>query len=124
MTSGQILYWMPNCDLRQRHVGLAATAKKEFKVDVNKLKPGELIMFINSRWTQFMVYCSNGILLHYRSPEGKHLNVKALQLVPKFMKNQRIDYGSALREAIEKEFRAKYPKLAKQEERLTLAAKR
>lgn len=116
MTSGRVMYWMPNADLRNRHDGLAIAAKKEFKVDVDKLKPGEMIMFINTAWTQFALFCAGNVLLHYKRPDGKHLNKRALMLVPQFMIGQKIDYTKALRVAIEKEYQQKHPRLFSQQE--------
>lgn len=113
---GMIFGWVPNADLRNRHLGLAEIAKTELKVKVEDLAPGEMVMFINTSWTQFVLYCANHILIHHKRPDGKHLNPKALMLVPQFMEGQRINYAAALKKVIAGEFKQRYPRLAKEQQ--------
>lgn len=114
LSSATIFGWVPRADLRCRHAGLAEIAKKELKLDVTKLKPGEMVMFINSSWTGFVLYCANNVLLHHKRPDGKTLNIKALMVVPQFMEGQRINYEAALKATIETEYQKRHPRLARQ----------
>lgn len=106
--NGKILHWVPDVYMGNAHEGLAAIAKKELKVNVSELKPGEFILFMNTRWTGFKVYCANHILLHYRSPDHRRLNAKAVLALPHFIKGQHINYDKALASTIRDEYGSRY----------------
>lgn len=105
-SGAKIVHWVPEADLRNSHDGLAQLAKKSLKVNVNELKVGECVMFINASWTAFKVYCANNIILHYKHPEGHRLNARAVTTVPMFMRGREINYTKALRHEV---LRTRYP---------------
>lgn len=93
----KIVRFIPHADLRCSHDGLAKLAKDELKVKVDDLKVGECVMFVNSAWTAFKIYCANNVILHYKDPRGHKLNVQAVYSgVPTFMKGREINYSKAL----------------------------
>lgn len=106
--TNKILHWLPDTDLRNGHAGLAELAKKKLKVDVDDLKVGEFVMFMNSHFTAFKIYCSHRVLLHYKEKDGARLNAKAILSLPHFISGQHINYDKALAAVITKEYGSRY----------------
>lgn len=109
-TLGKIFGWIPGADLRNRHDGLALIAKKELKIDVEALKPGEMIMFVNTSMNQLVLYCANNILIHYKRPGGALLNPRTYAIIPQFIRDQQVDYDGALRKVIEAQLKEQHPR--------------
>lgn len=91
-----------NADLRCSHEGLTIIAKKE-KIDVDKLVPGEYVIFINTQKNKVKLYAANQIVAYLRLPRG-HIDLRVIQLIPKaFESKGRIDYDQSLKEMLQRE---------------------
>lgn len=95
-----ILQIFHDTDLRNVHRGLAEIAKKH-KVDVNKLRDNEHLIFLNSAKTKIKLYSSHGLVSYYVSPSGK-LNLHMIDELPKAFGAQGFDWKKAERVALEK----------------------
>lgn len=102
LTTTKVIHWMPNTDMRNSHVGLAEIAKKELGVKVEDLKVGECVLFVNTSFNAFKIYCPNDFVLHYRHPKGHRLNARAVINVPHFMRGSHVNYDKALRAEVER----------------------
>lgn len=105
---GKVLHWVPDVHMYNGHEGLAAIARKELRIKVDELKPGEFVLFMNKSFTAFKVYAANNMILHHKSPTGSRLNAKAVLQLPHFIKGQHINYDKALAHVITAEYGSRY----------------
>ena len=108
ITDGKVLHWVPDTYMNNAHEGLAAIAKKELKVNVSDLRPGEFVLFMNARFTAFKVYGAGNMILHYRDPNNRRLNAKAVLQLPHFIRGQHINYDKSLTATITAEYSHRY----------------
>ena len=87
-----------NVSMINGHDGLHAVAKKE-KVDLGKLEPGELVIFLNERADKLKVYGANDVYAYYRSPKGR-LQAEMIQNIPKSFSGGRINFDEAVKTAL------------------------
>jgi len=104
--------WFFDTDLRNGHEGLAKVASKE-KYDVENLKCGQLVLFLNRKLNAMKIYTAAYGVLHHKNKEGRPYNFYALQLVPQFMNGASIGYDQALKAAVVKHFAKAYPDLSR-----------
>ncbi len=89
-----------NADLRNGHEGLAKMAK-EFKIDVEKLNPGEFVIFINAHKDRLKLYAANHVIAYLKAPKGGRLDLRTIQLIPEtFMAKGKIDYDADLKRVL------------------------
>lgn len=100
----RIIRYFPNTDLRNAHDGLRLIASKE-KIDVDGLKVGEFVIFVNSKQTVLKMYTLGGIIAHLKMPQGHRINPKTIAEIPRFFSGSRINYDAALREVMHREFK-------------------
>jgi hypothetical protein len=99
------IFW--DADMRCRHAGLAARAKKDAGINIQKLNPEQLLVFVNTRMNMLAVLGgvnekeSNGVLAVYKSPGGRKLYAGALKYIPaSFGSNGEINMNEATRKAL------------------------
>jgi len=91
-------------DLRCQHDGLTKLAHKQ-KVDVDKLKPGQHIIFINNALNKLKMYSSGNILSYLRLPNGR-IDLNTLGDIPRaFGSDMKTKYTSALKKQIERKLK-------------------
>lgn len=96
MSEPRLLRIFENADLRCAQDGLTELAKRH--VDASKIKPGELLVFINTDRTMVKVLASTGYGLcvtGYRSPSGR-LELRALRHLPAAFRGGELHYDKAL----------------------------
>lgn len=92
-------------DMRCRHDGLLARAKKERGFNRSDLGPGDMLAFINTKRDRIMVLAgldeddTYGVLGYYRSPHGR-IDELAIQYIPDAFAGGQINYNQALRKAL------------------------
>lgn len=95
--------------MRNRFDGLSEIAKKN-GIDVQKLKPGQFLVFINSEKTMITVYAANNIIASHRSTRGR-IDERAIALIPEtFLMKGRLDYDDALRDTLVQELSKRQPR--------------
>jgi hypothetical protein len=94
-----------NISMQNQHDGLAEIAM-ENDVDVKKLKPGQLVVFINSEKTKLKVFGANGVLAYFRSPHGR-IEMQMIQHIPEAFSGGGIDFKAALKVTLEQIFEKK-----------------
>jgi hypothetical protein len=105
--SSKVLQVFLGTDLRCTHLGLAEIAKRN-KVDVEKLIPGEYVLFLNNDKNKLKLYAANHIVAYLRLPGNQKLDMKTIALIPRaFHGSGRIDYNKALKEVLEEALRKK-----------------
>lgn len=89
-------------DMRCGHYGLNLIAKKR-RINLDKLKPGEMVVFINRYQDKAKVYTTGYSYVYMKLPNRQRINPGVIGLIPKFFNGNSIDYDSALRKVIERE---------------------
>lgn len=103
----QIVRVFPETNLINGHLGLSKIAK-DAKVDVNTLKDGEFLIFINKRQSAFKLYAAKQILVYYRHPKQHRMELQAIQYIPQiFQAKKRISYDEALTVLLKKKLTTK-----------------
>lgn len=101
-TSVTINYF-PETHLGQAHKGLSTLAKKK-KIDVDKLRPGEYVIFMNRRRNALKMFtCMNGIFHHKLPYESLRYDLRFIKLIPRFFNGKELNYDGALKEIIMKD---------------------
>ncbi|HNA61513.1 MAG TPA: hypothetical protein PKW79_00345 [Rhabdochlamydiaceae bacterium] len=77
----QILAIFHDVHMSLNHDGLSSIAKTK-NIDVNRLSPGQFVIFINKNKNRFKVYAPNSVLAYYRDPENRVITTQALQYIP------------------------------------------
>jgi hypothetical protein len=89
-------------DMRNQHDGLKEVAKAE-KVDLDKLSPGEHVVFINMAKDRLKMFSSGGVLSYLRSQTGK-LNMMVIEQIPQcFSAKRGVNWPKAQKLALEKQ---------------------
>lgn len=83
------------------HDGLHEIAKKEKKLDLDKLKVGEFVLFANRPFTAFKLFGAGNAFLYYRQEHP--LNPRALMRMVSCFDGVKFDYKKALQETILKQ---------------------
>lgn len=98
----KLVHFLTDVDLRNSHDGLAALAKKA-KINVEALKVGEFVLFINAKITAVKLYGANNWVSSYKHPQGHRLNPATLVNLPKFVEGGKISYPQALAAALKQQ---------------------
>lgn len=94
-------------DMRCLHEGLAALARAR-EVDVDRLEPGEFVLFLNAKKDRLKLYAPRHVLGYYRARTGERINLNTIPFIPQaFGATGRIDYDAALKKALEAQFARK-----------------
>ena len=97
MSANRIKHVFLNSDMRCGHRGLMLIARHKAKV-----KPGEHVVFVNSKRDKMKVLSAGGVLSYVCSPRGK-LSLETVQSIPAAFKvSGGFDYGKALKDVIVK----------------------
>lgn len=94
--------------MRLGHDGLIALAKTK-KIDINELKPGEALIFINTKRDRMKCFAWNKVVSFVRSVDiNRPIDVGVLDyLAQAFNENGVMDYPRALKEALEDKLKGK-----------------
>jgi len=57
------------------------------------LAAGEYAAFINRSWTATKVLGTNGLMLYWRSPDGRAMQPETLRMLPTILGGQRFGFG-------------------------------
>jgi hypothetical protein len=93
-----------NADLRCQHDGLTAIAKT-FGLNVNTLKCGEYVVFVNTRQSAIKMYAANNTVAHFKLPSDRKLDLRVIGLIPRFFNGSKVDYEGALKKVLETKVR-------------------
>jgi len=102
-TPNRIIRYFPNTHMGNAHHGLAEIAAQH-KININKLNPGEFVIFVNNDQTALKMFGPGNIIAHLRMPGSEKINPRVISMIPKFFNGTQIEYDKALREVIQKEF--------------------
>lgn len=98
MREGRVLRLIQNTDMRCGQDGLLDLCSA-FKVSAKELKPGELVVFVNSTHTMLKILASTGhgwTVTAYRSPRGR-LEMRAVKHIPScFTPGRQLHFDSAV----------------------------
>jgi hypothetical protein len=86
------------------HSGLYELAKKKLKIDIDTLKYGEFVLFINKPFNACKLMTSNNVIVYYRHPQNHRLDAKALKLIPDFFDGKSLNYPKALKRILKAEY--------------------
>lgn len=103
-----------NTHMGMGHVGLHAFCLKNFEMDLTKLKPGEVVVFLNRTKDKMKLIGASGKCLAYlRQPRGERIDLDAIQYLPQAFGGQGFDYDAALRKSLLAKLSNKYDRKAK-----------
>jgi len=104
----KLLHVFFDTDMRGRHEALDARALEDRKFDVKKLKPGDVLCFINTKQDRLMLLSgvneqdTFGILGYYRSPHGR-IDLKCIGYIQEsFGGSAEVTMQEALRKRLDK----------------------
>lgn len=101
--TNKILRVIFNADLRCSHDGLRKIAK-DLSLNVDTLRIGEFLVFINSRKSALKIFAAGQTIAHFKMPGERKMDMKIISMIPRFFNGQELKYDAALREKILKEF--------------------
>lgn len=100
-TGGRVVQVFLDADMRNGHEGLAAMAL-ERQVDVEKLLPGQYVVFVNHARDRFKVFATDGIVAYKKLATGQKFDLRVVAHIPKaFNGSGKLDYDAGLKDAIE-----------------------
>lgn len=117
MSNSRLLRIFWDIDFRNRHDGLKEIMKKE-GVDWKKIKPGDLVAFVNTARDRVIVLApvdeedTHGVMGYYRSPHGR-IDEYAFQHIPEAFGGGRLDMKGAIKKAVMQKVPKKYHPVAK-----------
>lgn len=94
-SSGYILRCFVNADLRNGHMGLSQMAKQD-RIQVEKLEPGQYLVFINTAKNKMKVYTANNIVAYLRLSRGR-IDLSTISKIPQSFQGGDIHYDEALK---------------------------
>lgn len=109
MSRPRLLRVFFDTDMRGRHEALIARAKEE-KIEFSKLKPGDVLAFVNGKRDRIMALAvtdekdSFGVLGYYRSPHGR-IDPFAIRYIAEAFGGGKFDMTPAIRQALEERLR-------------------
>jgi hypothetical protein len=99
----KILQYFPDCDLRGQHNGLSIIAKKA-NLDTRSLGAGEFLVFVNRKRNRLKMYTSGNVVAYLKMPDGKYIDPRVIQYLPKHFNGAKINYDAAMTDVLKKQF--------------------
>jgi hypothetical protein len=113
---GRLLQVFLNQDLRHGHDGLAQIAKDTSQLDVQKLLPGQYLVFVNSAMDRIKLYASGNVVAYQVLPKGQKVDIRAIKQIPRvFQSTGKLDYDKALETTVQDYFTHKYPRISERQ---------
>lgn len=98
-----------NCHMGLGHEGLQALCLSNFGMDLTKLKPGEVVVFLNRDKTKLkLMGAENKCLGYLRMHRGEKIDLHAVQYLPQAFGGHGFDYSEALKKSMLAKLAAKY----------------
>ncbi len=102
----RIVHVFPNTDLRNGHDGLTAIAIKNKRNPAN-LDPGEFLFFLNTAQTAFRLLTANGVMVHWKAPDNRRVELRAIRHIPDAFAGKAFDFNIAVRASLKETLGAK-----------------
>lgn len=103
------IFW--DVDLRCSHDGLEAHVKrhkKEYSVDLKRLRRGEFVIFFNSAMSKVKLYAAHRVVAYTRSERNSRLDPQVISRIAEaFDATGEINYEKKLREVLLERLRNK-----------------
>jgi hypothetical protein len=97
--SNRVIHFFGDVSMSNGHAGLASIASKG-RVNINILKPGEFVAFINKRFTGLKLYGMHGVIVHWRADSGALLYQGIISTLPRFLSGADIGFSREIARAI------------------------
>jgi len=95
----QIVEVFPNSDLRSGHPGLTRLALKH-KRNPEALGTAKWLFFLNRKQTAFKLLGAGGVLVHWRAPENRRVDVAAIRYIPECFDGKSFDFNIAVKHSL------------------------
>lgn len=99
----KVLHLFTEVSMSLGHKGLMEMASRR-KFSVRSLDVGDFALFINKRLTAMKLFGANNVVIHYKSPDNRPIDPRALKYVPRFVAETDIGYDNAVVELIRKKY--------------------
>ncbi len=99
----KVLHLFTEVSMSNGHNGLITLAAKK-KLNVRTLPVGDFALFINKRLTAMKLFGANNVIVHYKAPDNRPIDPRALRYVPKFVSETDIGYDGAVVDLIRKKY--------------------
>ncbi len=109
--SSSLISVFPDTHLGQGHHGLSVLASKAGK-DTRKLLNGEFLLFLNKAQTAFKMYAANSVVVHYKSPANRRVDIRTIEYLPHCFNAGELNYSKALKLVLDKTLRGSREKKA------------
>jgi hypothetical protein len=94
----KLVRYVPDQDMRKGYSSLNDL------VPLLNLGAGEFVAFVNRKQDKIKLATGNDVLLYHRMPQGKRLDPRVIQNLPRYLSGGKINYDAALRDALQKAF--------------------
>lgn len=95
MATNKILHLFTEVSMICSHDGLSKIAGKE-KVDLKNLSVGEFVLFANRSLTAMKLFAAHNVIIYYRAPDNRPIDIRALKHIPQFVSGSDIGYDRAI----------------------------
>ena len=98
----EMIAFIGGVSMANGHRGLReiAAGVKPRSIDVETLKPGQYVGFVNKAGTAAKLFAANNVLIHYRSEHGKLTSEGGTGFIPEFMGSGGLHYKKRVEEAL------------------------
>lgn len=94
----RLVRYIGDQDLRQGYDGL----NKKFPL--TNLGAGEFVAFVNRAKDKVKLATGNDVIVYHRMQKGQRIDPRVIQLLPKYLSGNKINYDAAMREVLQKAF--------------------
>jgi len=107
--ANKLLHIFFGVDMRSGHEGLRALLAKK-KVSLTTIKQGDCIIFMNNSQNRLKMFGSGSECLLHLNTGNRRIDAATIPKLPEYFNGERLDYGAALRDAINKHMRTRVRK--------------
>lgn len=97
----RLVHVFPKSDLRCSHIGLTKVAIKSNR-DPRTLDNGDFLFFLNTKQNQFKLLGPNGILVHWKAPDNRRVEIRAIEFLPEAFNGKEFDFNIAVKKSLVK----------------------
>lgn len=93
MNKGTIIEVIYDSDLRRSHLGLTKLARKH-GINIDRLKEGRFVMFLNSKQNRLKLLTCNGVLVYLKSEH--EITKEQIERIPTLFYGPKFDFKKAI----------------------------
>ena len=103
--ANNLIYLFLDVPMYKSHRGLTEIFQNAAKG--KSLQKGEVVLFINRKWTRLKLLTSDNVILYLAQPDNRPINPKTIQYLPACVNGNEINYNKALSKVLNDDFKKK-----------------